>query len=62
MILLLYFFDYFNFKCLSKGKLENFGRPIDLINDESSILHELINSLDNSERNHLINIANKNSL
>ena len=47
---------------MSKGKLENFGRPIDLINDESSILHELINSLDNSERNHLINIANKNSL
>ena len=59
MILLFYFFDYFNFKCLSKGKLENFGRPIDLINDESSILHDLVFSLEKSERDSLIKSAEK---
>merc|ERR1712127_695068 len=43
--------------CLSKGKVENFGRPLDLIKDRSSVLYELINSLDVSEKNHLIRVA-----
>ena len=47
---------------MSKGKIENFGRPIDLIKDESSILHELVYSLPPKEIKKLVEIAEKVAL
>jgi hypothetical protein len=47
--------------CLSKGRIESFGRPIDLIQDQTSIFHELIYSLDPSESKRLIKIALRNT-
>ena len=52
----------FYFKCLNKGKIENFGVPIDLINDESTILFNLIQSLDKAEQEKLIEIAKESAL
>ncbi|CAF0703150.1 unnamed protein product [Brachionus calyciflorus] len=46
--------------CLAKGHIQSFGRPYDLINDEETILHDLVYSLDKQERDKLIEMA-KNS-
>jgi len=43
--------------CLSKGRIESFGRPIDLIEDQTSIFHELIHSLEPNESKRLTEIA-----
>ncbi|CAF0703154.1 unnamed protein product [Brachionus calyciflorus] len=45
--------------CLSQGKVQNFGRPYELIEDESTILHDLVFSLDKQERDKLIEMAKK---
>nr|UOU03343.1 ATP-binding cassette subfamily C4-4-2 [Brachionus rubens] len=45
--------------CLSQGKVQNFGRPYELIEDETSILHDLVNALDKQEREKLIEMAKK---
>ena len=46
--------------CLSKGRIENFGEPYDLLKDKSTILYELVNNLEKSESIRLMQIA-KNS-
>ena len=56
-----YFFLSF-FQCLNKGKLENFGSPYDLINDDSTILHNLIKSLSKTEAEKLTELAKNASL
>ena len=48
--------------CLSKGRIESFGRPIDLIEDQTSIFHELIHSLDPNESKRLIEVALKKAI
>ena len=45
--------------CLSKGRLENFGRPCDLLEDESTIFYELVQNLDPAEREKLHKLANE---
>nr|UOU03342.1 ATP-binding cassette subfamily C4-4-1 [Brachionus rubens] len=45
--------------CLSQGKVQNFGRPYELIEDETSVLHDLVNALDKQEREKLIEMAKK---
>ena len=42
---------------MSKGKVENFDTPYNLLKDKSSILYELISSLELPEKNNLIKIA-----
>jgi len=46
---------------LSEGEIKNFGKPIDLLMDETSVLYELTKKLSSSERKTLIDIATKNS-
>ncbi len=48
---------FFQNQCLSQGKIENFGRPYDLLKDRRTILHSLVFSLDKSEREKLIEAA-----
>lgn len=45
--------------CMDKGTLINYGAPIDLLNDESTILHDLVYSLDKSESSKLTEIASQ---
>ena len=45
--------------CLSKGRLENFGRPCDLLDDESTIFYELVQNLYENEREKLKSLANE---
>lgn len=47
---------------MDKGKIESFGAPIDLLNNEKTILHDLVYSLDKTEKNKLIEIAQKSSM
>lgn len=47
--------------CLSEGKIKNFGKPIDLLMDESTVLFELTKKLSRSERQTLFDIVNKNA-
>jgi hypothetical protein len=49
--------NYIFLKCLNKGKLENFGRPFELLNDEKTILYDLVYSLDKSESLKLAEMA-----
>ena len=42
---------------MDEGRLIDFGKPIDLINDKSTILHDLVNSLDKNEASKLTQIA-----
>nr|QNH67886.1 ATP-binding cassette transporter subfamily C member 4 X3 [Brachionus rotundiformis] len=43
--------------CLSQGRVVNFGRPYELIEDDTTILHDLVFSLDKHERVKLIDVA-----
>lgn len=45
---------------MNNGKIENFGRPFDLLHDEKSVLYELVTHLDKSERDKLVEISKKN--
>nr|APD26522.1 ATP-binding cassette transporter subfamily C member 4 X4 protein [Brachionus koreanus] len=45
--------------CLSQGRVVNFGRPYELIEDETTILHDLVFSLDKQERDKLVEMAKK---
>lgn len=42
---------------MNNGRIENFARPYDMILDESSLLNEMLKSLDKYERERLIEIA-----
>lgn len=44
---------------MDKGNVESVGRPYDLIKDKTTILHDLVHSLDKSESERLIEIAKK---
>ena len=44
---------------MSQGRIENFGRPYDLIKDESTILHDLVYTLEKAEREKLIEMAKR---
>lgn len=44
---------------MDKGRIENFGRPYDLLNDENTVLYRLVNSLENLEKEKLIEMAKK---
>ena len=44
---------------MDKGTLINYGAPIDLLNDESTILHDLVYSLDKSESSKLTEMASQ---
>jgi hypothetical protein len=46
---------------LSKGKIENFGPPYDLLMDKKTIFYELIHNLEKSETIRLIQMAKKSS-
>ena len=43
--------------CLSKGQVENFDSPYELIQNDSSVLHDLVYALDKDERDKLIDQA-----
>nr|QNH67887.1 ATP-binding cassette transporter subfamily C member 4 X4 [Brachionus rotundiformis] len=45
--------------CLSQGRVVNFGRPYELIEDDTTILHDLVFSLDKQERDKLVDMAKK---
>ena len=45
--------------CLNRGKIENFGTPYELLMDNKTILHGLVYSLENKEKERLISIAKK---
>lgn len=42
---------------MNNGRIESFARPYDMILDESSLLNEMLKSLDRFERERLIEIA-----
>lgn len=42
---------------MNNGRIESFARPYDMILDESSLLNEMLKSLDKYERERLIEIA-----
>lgn len=44
---------------MNKGRIENFGKPYDLLNDDRTILNGLVNSLEKSEKEKLIEMARK---
>ena len=44
---------------MNQGRVVNFGRPYELIQDESTILHDLVFSLDKQEREKLVEMAKK---
>ena len=46
---------------MSKGKIENFGPPYDLLMDKKTIFYELIHNLEKSETIRLIQMAKKSS-
>ena len=46
---------------MNNGRIENFGRPYDMIMDETSLLSELLKSLEQTERERLIDIAKKSA-
>ena len=48
-------------KCLSEGEIKNFGKPVELLVDESSILYELTNKLSKHEKQTLFDIISQNS-
>ena len=54
-------FFFQNFKilnqCMNNGRVENFQRPYKMILDETSILFEMLNSLEKGEKERLIEIA-----
>ena len=45
------------FKCLSDGYLKDIGRPYDLLQDASTILHSLLENLNKDEAEVLLEIA-----
>lgn len=44
---------------MSFGKLENFGHPHELLQDDKSIFHDLVYSLEEAETKKLVEIAEK---
>jgi hypothetical protein len=44
---------------MNRGKIENFGRPYELLMNSKTILHGLVYSLDKHEREKLIDIAKR---
>ena len=46
--------------CLNRGKIENFSVPYELLMDNKTILHSLVYSLEDKEKDRLIRIAEKN--
>jgi hypothetical protein len=46
---------------MNNGRIENFGRPYDMIMDETSLLSELLRSLEQTERERLIDMAKKSA-
>ena len=47
---------------MSKGKIESFGSPYDLLRDKKNIFYELIHNLEKTEAIRLIQLAKKSSL
>lgn len=47
---------------MNNGRIENFERPYNLIMDETSILYEMLNSLDKMEKERLIEMAKRSGL
>lgn len=48
--------------CLGEGEIKNFGKPVDLLVDETSVLYELTNKLTKNEKHILFDIINRNEL
>lgn len=46
---------------MNAGRIENFGRPYELIENGTGIFNEMLNSLDKPEKERLIEIAKKAS-
>ena len=46
---------------MSEGEIKNFGKPKDLLSDETSVLFELTKKLSPSERLNLFQIANQHA-
>jgi hypothetical protein len=47
---------------LSEGEIKNFGKPIDLLLDETTVLYELTKKLSKQEKQTLFTIINQNKL
>ncbi len=47
---------------MSEGEIKNFGKPIDLLLDETSVLYELTRKLSKQEKQTLFTIINQNNL
>lgn len=45
---------------MSQGEVKNFGKPINLLMDETTILYELTEKLSKSEKQTLFNIISQN--
>ena len=43
--------------CLSKGRIENYAHPNELLQDKKTVLYELAHSLDKSEKDRLKELA-----
>ncbi len=47
---------------MSEGEIKNFGKPIDLLLDETTVLYELTKKLSKQEKQTLFTIINQNKL